>query len=179
MATVLGIVRPDGAVLAGDRRQTDSNTVTSEVVQRVFDYDFAGCAVVGEVGSIDEFDRRFGSELRTYRTEHGERMSPVRVARTASEIAEETGIDALVAVQDGDGLVSLHEVGSDGRTLETETAALGSGSPVAFGLLDEAETDDNLDATEALVRRTLHAVAERTTDTGTDIDVLRIERTTG
>ncbi|WP_435157591.1 20S proteasome subunit A/B [Haladaptatus sp. DFWS20] len=177
MATVLGAICLEGAVLAADRRETDGDTVTSDAVQRLFDYDFAGCAAVGDPGSVEEFDRRLDAELRTYRTDHDEQMSTTRLARTASEIAEETGVDALVAVRDGDGSVSLHEVGSDGRTLETETAALGSGAPVAFGLLDEAETDDDLDAVETLVRDTFHAVAERTTDTGTGIDVFRLERT--
>lgn len=177
MATALGAVCPEGAVLAADRRETDGETVTSDAVQRVFDHDFAGCAVVGDPGSIGEFDRRLDAELRTYRTDHDEQMSATRLARTASEIAEETGVDALVTIRDGDGSVSLHEVGSDGRTLETDTAALGSGAPVAFGLLDEAETDDDLTTVETLVRDTLHAVAERTTDTGTDIDVFRLEGT--
>ncbi|GAA0234938.1 20S proteasome subunit A/B [Haladaptatus pallidirubidus] len=177
MATVVGVVCPEGVVLAGDRRQTAGGTVTSDSVQRVFDYDFAGCAVVGDPGSIGKFDRTFDAELRTYQTEREEPVSSTRLARTAGEIAEETGVDALVAGRDEDGSVVLHEVGNDGRTVETEVAALGSGSPVAFGRLEGGKTADDLDAAEALVRDTLRAVAERTTDAGTDIDVFRLERT--
>ncbi|SIR83082.1 proteasome beta subunit [Haladaptatus litoreus] len=179
MATVVGVVcsAGGGVVLAGDRRQTKDGTVVSDSVRRVFDYDFAGCAVVGNPGSIEEFDRQFDAELRTYRTERDEPMSSSRLARTASEIATEAGVDALVAGRDEDGSVVLYEVGTDGRTVETETAALGSGSPVAFGRLENGEMPDDLDAAETLVRETLRAVAERTTDTGSDIDVFRLERT--
>ncbi|WP_458209301.1 20S proteasome subunit A/B [Haladaptatus sp. NG-SE-30] len=179
MATILGVACPDGAVLAGDRRETKGGSITSESVQRVFDYDDAGAGVVGDVGAIQEFDRRFESELRTYRDEEDEPMSLDRVARTASEITEDVGVDALVVATDSDGTVGLREVGSDGRVLSTETAALGSGAPIAFGRLEEADTNRELDAVERLARETLAVVAERTPDTGSDLDVLRFEHETG
>ncbi|WP_227377406.1 20S proteasome subunit A/B [Haladaptatus halobius] len=178
MATVLGVAGPDGAVLAGDRRETSRGSVESETVRRVFDYDFAGAAVVGEVGAIQEFDRRFGAELRTYRVETDEPMALDRVARTASEIAEAVGVDTLVVARDPEGTVPLREVGSDGRVLSTDTAALGSGASVAFGRLEDADTDEELDAVEELVRETLRVVAQRNSDTGTDVDVFRLERAT-
>ncbi len=175
MATVVGVAAPEVVVLAGDRRRTNDETVTSESVRRVFDYEFAGVAVVGEAGSIAEFDRRFESELQAYRTARDEPMSIDRLARTASEVAKETGVDALVAGRGEDGAVSLREVGSDGRSLETDVAALGSGAPVAFGLLEEGEREDEPDAVETFVRNTLRTVAKRVSDTGTDIDVFRLE----
>ncbi|WP_458188458.1 20S proteasome subunit A/B [Haladaptatus sp. NG-WS-4] len=174
MATVIGITCPDGVVLAGDRRQTTDGSVVSETVQRVFDYDFTGAAVVGEVGSIQEFDRRFESELRAYRDENDAIPTLDRVVRTASEIATTVEVDALVVARDQDGTARLREVGRDGRELSAEIAALGSGSPVAFGRLEGMETNRDIDAVETLARETLQAVAERAVDTGSDVDVFRL-----
>ncbi|WP_227356689.1 20S proteasome subunit A/B [Haladaptatus salinisoli] len=178
MATVLGIATPEGAVLAGDRRETSGGSVESEAVRRVFDYDFAGAAVVGEVGGIQEFDRRFEAELRSHRVETDERMTVDRVARTASDIVEAVGVDALVVARDSEGEIHLREIGSDGRVLSTDAAALGSGASIAFGRLEGADTDEGLDAVEELARETLRVVAQRNPDTGTDIDAFRLERAT-
>ncbi len=184
MATVLGIRCAEGAVLAGDCRSTSDDTTTSDGVQQVFEYADAAAAVVGDVGAIQEFDRRFGTELDRQRddsqTNHGEEADGEhlhidRIARVASELTGELGLDGLVVGHDSNGEVGLCEVGSDGLVLASEVTALGSGASVAFGPLEQANTDRELDDVESLARETLSIVAQRDPETGTDIDVIRFE----
>lgn len=177
MATVLGIRCDDGAVLAGDRRATVGGTVRSDAVRRVFDYDDAAAAVVGDVGAIEEFDRRFDSELRGDRLERDEPIHIDRIARTAADLAGEIDVDGLVAGTDSDGNAALREIGSDGLVLASDATALGSGASVAYGRLEDADAEASLDDTETLAREALSVVAERDPDTGSDIDVLRFEGT--
>lgn len=178
MATVLGIRCAEGAVLAGDRRVTNDDTVTSNEGRRVFDYDDAGAAIVGDVGRIEEFDRRFGTDLDGDRHDRDEPAHIDRIARIASDLTGEIGVDGLVVGRDSAGEVGLREVGSDGLVLASEVSALGTGASVAFGPLEEADTDRGLDDVESLARETLSIVAQRDPDTGTDVDVLRFENAT-
>jgi proteasome beta subunit len=173
MATVLGIRCDGGAVLAGDRRATVGGTVRSDAVRRVFDYDDVGAALVGDVGAIEEFDRRFESELRGDRLDRDEPPSIDRVERIAADLAGELGVDGLVVGIDA----ALREIGSDGLVLATDATAVGSGAAVAYGRLEDADKGASVDDIEALARETLAVVAERDTDTGDDIDVLRFEKT--
>ena len=180
MATVLGIRCAEGAVLAGDRRATGDDTVTSDEVRRVFDYDDAGAAVVGDVGAIEEFDRRFGTEIEDDGTDPDRPEKPPhidRIARIASDLTGELGLDGLVVGRDSDGEVGLREVGSDGLVLASDVTALGTGASVAFGPLEGVgvDADRGLDDVETLARETLSIVAQRDPDTGTDIDVIRFE----
>ncbi|WP_231184381.1 20S proteasome subunit A/B [Haladaptatus sp. DYF46] len=177
MATVLGIRCDDGAVLAGDRQATVGGTVRSDAVRRVFDYDDAGAALVGDVGAIEEFDRRVGSELRRERLDSDEPPSMERIERIAADLAGEVGVDGLVAGTDSNGNAALREIGSDGLVLATDATAVGSGAAVAYGRLEDADEGASVDDIEALARETLAVVAERDTDTGDDIDVLRFEGT--
>ncbi|MGA9401058.1 20S proteasome subunit A/B [Haladaptatus sp.] len=174
MATVIGIRCAEGTVLAADRRVTSDDAVTSDGVRRVFEYDDAGAAVVGGVGAIEEFDRRFGTELDRSREESDD-VHIDRIAQVASELTGELGLDGLVVGLDSNGDVGLREVGSDGLVLASDVTALGSGASVAFGPLEQADTDRGLDDVEALARETLSIVAQRDPDTGTDIDVVRFE----
>lgn len=87
----------------------------------------------------------------------------------------ELGLDGLVVGWDSNGDVGLREVGSDGLVLASDVTALGSGASVAFGPLEQVDTDRGLDDVESLARETLSIVAQRDPDTGTDTDVVRFE----
>lgn len=170
MGTVVAIESDAGVVIAGDSRETRGNTVTSETVERVFDLDGIGAGAVGGAGDVDEFRRRLESELRSRRLETDGDPDLGWIARAAAEIAEATGVDAVVGARDDDGLARLRQVGPDGSVLENELVALGSGAPVALGRLEGADPDVDLAATEERAREAVETAAERDTGTGGDVD---------
>lgn len=171
MSTIVGIECADGVLLAGDRLLVRNGTVESRSKERVFTVDGVGAACVGPGSRIDEFGRRFESEVRSYRTERGE-MGIDPLATKLSSVADEEGVEVIVAARD-DGIARLRAIGADGSVLDDSPAARGSGAPMLLGALDEDETD--LDTAESRVRDAFDAVADRDPKTGDDIDTWRLE----
>ncbi|UPV76572.1 20S proteasome subunit A/B (plasmid) [Halorussus limi] len=175
MATIVAIEADGGAVLAGDRRHTAGNTVASDDKRHVFDFGDVGAAAVGESGGIDEFRRRLEAEVQSHETEHGDPMSVTRLATVASDIADDEGVEAVVAARDDDGAARVRGVRSDGSILGDDVAAFGSGAQLALGVLEGREEGASLDDAEELARDAVEAAADRDTDTGSEIDTYRLE----
>lgn len=176
MGTIVGIEVESGTVLAGDQRVTSGTTVRSDNKQKVFDFAPVGAAVTGDPGGIDEFGRRLESEIQGYKTERGETMKIQRLARVGATIADTAGVDAIVSTYDDASVARIREVGSDGRILDEDVLALGSGMQIALGRLEEATLGVDPDAAASLARDVLATVAEHDAATGPDVDVWQLKR---
>jgi proteasome beta subunit len=177
MSTIVGLRCRDGVVLAGDRVLVRDGRVESRNRRHVFDFGFdpddAGTAAVGS--DVGRFADRLESELRSYRLERG----PVAIAaveRVGSEVASETGTEAIVAAREDDagdeGRAAVRAIYADGSTLADPPMALGSGASLALGQLETADLDSlSVAGAEAFVRELFGNVAERDPGTGDDIDV--------
>lgn len=177
MGTIIGLNVETGTILAGDQRITDGTTVQSDSKQKVFDFDTIGTAVTGDPGGIDAFERQFAAEIQEYRTERDEVMGIQRLATLSATIAETERTEAIVSAHD-DTLAQIREVGSDGRILDGEVLALGSGAQTALGQLEETDLDVDLDTAASLARDVLDTVAEHDTATGPNMDVWQLEHAT-
>jgi proteasome beta subunit len=178
MGTVVALESRDGVAIAGDTRVVDGETVTSQTVQRVFDFDTIGVGVVGKTGDIQEFRRYLEDELRTVRAEQEGEVKIDELARIAARQAEKTNVSAAVATHDSEGVARLREVGSDGQILETRKTALGSGAKMAFGQLETIELDVGLDEAISNTTDLIENVKRRDTDSGGDIDVWSLPNST-
>jgi proteasome beta subunit len=183
MATIVAIEADGGAVLAGDRRETSGGTVTSDNKRHVFDFGDVGAAAVGgsdDVGSggggIDEFRRRLETEVESHETEHGESMNVTRLATVASDIADEEGVEAVVAGREDEEeeTAKIRGIRPDGSILGDGVAAFGSGAQLALGVLEGREEGISFDDAEELARDAIDTAADRDTDTGTEIDTYRL-----
>ena len=172
MGTIVGLRCGDGVVLAGDRVLVRNGRVESRNRGHVFDLGSGvGAAAVGS--DVDRFADRLESELRSYRLERGDVSLPT-LERLASEVASETGTEAVVAGPDRDdeGRAGLRGVSADGSTLSDPPVTLGSGASLALGQLEAADLDSmSVSAAETFVRDLFAAVAERDTGTGEETDV--------
>ncbi len=179
MATIVAVESEEGAVLAGDRRNTAGNTVASDETPHVFDFGAVGAAAVGgetgTTGGIDEFRRRLETEVRSHETEHGEEMGLTGLSTRASELADDEDVQAVVAARDEDGSAAIRGIRSDGALLGDAVVAFGSGAQLALGVLDAREEGLSLADAEDLARDAIDAAADRDTDTGAEIDVYRLE----
>lgn len=171
MGTVVAIETSGGAAIAGDKLATRGGTVTSGSADRVIDLDEAGAGAIGDQGDIDEFRRRLEAELRRDRMERDREVDVDRLARVAAEIAEDVGVDAVVAARDDEGVARIRQVDVDGGILEGPVVALGSGARIAMGRLEAADRERALRSTEEFVRDVVETVAGRDTDTGEDVDL--------
>jgi proteasome beta subunit len=175
MATIVGIEVDGGAAIAGDRLLTEGGTVKSESKQHVFDFEDAGAAAVGDSGGVDEFRRRLEAEFRDHGTQHGEAMGITRLGNVASDIAEEEGVETIVAARDDRNVARIRGIGADGGVLTDARLAFGSGAQFAIGILEGTERSISLDNGEDLLRDAIDTAAERDTATGEEVDTYRLD----
>ncbi|SDF81768.1 proteasome beta subunit [Halorubrum xinjiangense] len=182
MSTVVAIETPTGVAIAGDTRVIDGGAVSSDQFQRVFDLSGVGVGVAGESAAVREFWRSFEIALRDRGLESGDAPGVDAVARMTARETENAGVDAVVGALDADGAASLRRVSGDGRVLEADAVALGTGSRVALGLLEALDEEEAASDPERAVRDVLETVIAKDVDTGGDVDVwtlgsaARIER---
>jgi proteasome beta subunit len=171
MSTVVAVETPTGVAIAGDTRVVDGETVSSEKFQRVFDLKGVGVGAVGEPGAVQQFRQWFEVALKDHGLERDENPDIDTVAHIAARETERAGVDAVVGTRDDDGAASLRQVASDGRILDSDVVALGTGSGVALGLLEALDTDEAAADSAEAVRSVLETVMERDVDTGGEVDV--------
>lgn len=170
MSTIVGIETDSGTVLAGDRIHTEESTRVSDSVDRVFTFENAGAAAVGDPGAIDEFERRLDAETKRYRIEQDRPIGIERLARTAGSIAEDTGVEAIVSARDDDSVARLRSIGSDGAVLSDTTVAFGSGAELVLGQLEGVDVNGDIDEVEEQVRDLFATISERDSETGEDVE---------
>lgn len=175
MGTVVGVRLEDGVAIAADTRATSGSSVRSESLEKLFGFDAAGAAVAGEPSAIQTFGRKLESAVRSRQTEQGTTIGIDPLARLASDLAGETGVDAVVAARDDEGTARLRAVDAAGGELDEEAAARGTGVEFALGQLDGMDREVSVaEAIEAL-ESVLGNVAERDTETGPECEVWTLE----
>jgi len=171
MGTVVALESQDGVVIAGDSQAVTDENVTSEDVERVFDFDGVGAGAVGDTGDIQEFRRQLENELRSSRIEDGENVEIDKLARIAARHANSADVDAVVATHDTAGTARLRQVGSEGEVFDSTPIAVGSGAEIAFGRLETVSSDVQTEEAESIALDTLETVGKRDADGGGEIVV--------
>ena len=175
MGTVVAIEAEEGVAFAADTGAVDDSGVTSEGARRLFVFDEALAGAVGDQGAVDEFGRRVDAKLRKLDVEEGRQVAVEPFARLAADVADDLGVEAIVAARDENGRARFRRIGPEGGTLaDSETTAIGSGASVALGRLDGAAV--GLDLTEAveLARESVEAARARDQETAADVTVAEL-----
>ncbi|MFC6905222.1 20S proteasome subunit A/B [Halalkalicoccus tibetensis] len=171
MGTIVGVRLADGVALAADKRATSGSAVRSESLEKLFAFDAAAAAAVGEPGAIQTFGRKLESEVRSRETERGKAIRIDPLSRLASDLADEAGVEAVVAARDGEGVVRLRAVDAAGGELDEEVAARGTGAEFALGGLDGMDREQGVAEAVDALESIIGSVAERDTETGADCEV--------
>jgi len=175
MGTVVAIETETGVAIAGDGLVVDDDTVTGEGGRRVFEFDSVGVAAVGDPGDVQEFGRQLESAVRSRELERGESIDVESLARIAARQAGDANVEAVVGARDGDGVARIREVGSDGRVLENDRVALGSGAEIALGRLESIGDDREAGDVATTVREVLETVVARDAGTGGEVVVWSLD----
>ncbi|ADJ16418.1 Ntn hydrolase family protein [Halalkalicoccus jeotgali] len=170
MGTVVGVRLADGVVLGADKRATSGSTVRSESVEKLFEFDGpeAGAVAAGETGAIQTFGRKLDTAVRQRGTEQGSTIRIDPLSRLASELANETGVEAVVAARDEEGVARLRAIDSAGGELDDDVHAQGSGRQFALGQLEGLDRDGSIDGAVEALESVFERIAERDTETGAD-----------
>ncbi|MFN4046063.1 MAG: archaeal proteasome endopeptidase complex subunit beta [Acidilobaceae archaeon] len=181
--TTLGLIAGDYVVLAADKRATAGFMIASRRVKKIVKItDYAAITMAGLVADAQMLAEILGTEARVYELETGTRMSIKGMATLLSNILfSYKAFPFLVQVIIGgyDVKPRLYALDPFGSVTEETYVATGSGSPIAYGVLEE-HYRENLSLEEAVKIATsaIRSSMLRDVASGDGVDIVVISRGT-
>ncbi|MCD6403385.1 MAG: archaeal proteasome endopeptidase complex subunit beta [Candidatus Aenigmarchaeota archaeon] len=184
--TTVGIVCKDGVVLAAERKSTMGYLVASKEETKITQLaPHIAMTEAGMVGDLQALARYMRSEIKLFELQNKKRM-PVSAAATLLANILYSGrwsffpyyVQIMLAGYDDKG-ASLFVLHPDGSKLEEKKFfSTGSGSPIAFGVLEDGYREDmKVDEGVELAVRAIRAAVERDIASGgKGIDVVVITK---
>lgn len=176
--TAIGLVSRAGVVFAADRRASYGTFIASKRARKIFNInDQVGIAVAGVLGDAEALLRVMRAEAALYEHNTKERMSPKAVAYTLAIILQGSRIfpyltQILVGGLSAEKKAELYALDPVGGVTGETVAAAGSGSPIAYGILErEYSAELCVDDSIRLALKALKAAMERDSATGDGINL--------
>ncbi len=180
--TTVGMVCSDGVVLATDKRASYGGFIASKSARKSFNInDSVGATVAGSVGDAESLMRLIQAEARLYEMNNGQKMSTNAVSILMANILHGNKIfPYLVQLLIGgytNGQATLWSLDPIGGLIEEEAASTGSGSPMAYGILDlEYKKDRTVDENIPVALKAITAALSRDSHTGDGIGLATITK---
>ncbi|MFH1306594.1 MAG: archaeal proteasome endopeptidase complex subunit beta [Candidatus Micrarchaeota archaeon] len=139
--TTVGMVCNDGVVLASDRRATMGYFIASKDVTKIFQVDEQlAMTVAGSVGDAQALVRLLQAECRLYKLKYGKSMTAKNASTLLANIMFQYKffpyfVQLIVAGKEEKGY-GMYSIDAIGGTTEEKMTSTGSGSPVAYGVLE-------------------------------------------
>jgi len=181
--TTIGLVCKDGVVLATEKRATMGTFIASRDAKKIYQLDdMLAMTTAGSVGDAQQLARIMAAEAKLYKMRRSKPMSPKAASTLLANVLSGSKyfpflVQLLVGGLNADGpsLFSLDPLG--GQIEERNIAATGSGSLVAYGVLEDRYTEDIMvDEGVKLAIRALHTAMKRDAASGDGIEVVKITR---
>ncbi len=178
--TTVGLTIDAGVVLAADKRATMGHLKASKEAQKVFKLDDTiGLTIAGSVGDAQQLIRFMRSELKKRKLETRE-LTVKGAATLLANVLQGSKMmpfmnQFIMGGRDKNGktIFDLDPLG--GRMEQSAFTSTGSGSPTAYGVLEDAyEEDMNIDDGIGVAVRAVAAASERDVASGDGIDVAKI-----
>ena len=181
--TTVGVVCTDGIVLASEQRATMGHFIASKTAKKVYQIDdLVGMTTAGSVGDAQQLVRLVSVESQLYKMRRDESMTIKGVTTLLSNFLNANRyypmmVQLLIGGVDknGPGIYSLDAMG--GSIEETRISSTGSGSPMAYGVLEDQYRED-MTVKEGLdlAIRAIHNATKRDSASGENIDVVVITK---
>lgn len=181
--TTVGIVCKDGVVLATEQRATMGNFIASKTAKKVYQIDdLVAMTIAGSVGDAQQIVRIMNVESKLYKMRRKESMTIKGFTTLLSNMLNGQRyypymVQLLVGGYDKNGpsIYSLDAMG--GNIEETRAVSTGSGSPMAYGVLEDRYREDmSTEEGVELAARALHNAMKRDSASGENIDVVVITK---
>ncbi len=180
MTTTIGVVCRDGVVMTTDTRATMGSFVAHKHAKKVYMIDHhLGMTIAGVVGDAQAIVEMLKANAALYRLDLQRPMPISAAARLAANVLFSSryypfGVQALIGGVDDTGghMFALDPLGS---VMEERFVSTGSGSPVAYGVL-ESEWKEEMtvkDSTPVLIRA-ISSAMKRDSASGDSFDVALI-----
>jgi proteasome beta subunit len=181
-ATTIGVVCADGVILASEKRVTYGNFVMSKGGKKVFKItDQIGVACAGLVGDMQILTREVEAQANLFSMEVGRSISVRAASKLMANILFNRRYAPLITQTIVGGLddegTSLYVLDVLGSLIPDKYAAVGSGTEIAVGVLEEGYKEGmRLEEAKALVTRAIKSAISRDAMSGDGIDFLLITK---
>ena len=180
--TTVGVVCADGVVLATDTRVTAGGYIAHKRGKKLLKIDenlaLTISGVVADAQSIIDTLKYYAG---LYRVEKEERLPVKSAARMVSNILFSARLYPYIAIvlvggYDSSG-GSIYNVDLFGSSIQEKVTATGSGSPVAFGVLEEGYKEGlGVSSGISLAAKAVIAATKRNVATGDHFDIAVIDK---
>jgi proteasome beta subunit len=179
--TTIGLVCDKGVVMASERRATMGHFIASKDAKKVYQIDdLIAMTTAGSVGDAQRLVKWMQVESKLYKMRREEPMTVKGIVSLLANILSGNRyfpyyVQLLVGGVDknGPGVYSLDAVG--GIIEEKKAVSTGSGSPMAYGVLEDRYTENMpIDEGVELAVRALHNAMKRDSASGDGISVVKI-----
>jgi proteasome beta subunit len=179
--TTIGLVCDTGVVMATEKRATMGHFIASKDAKKVYQIDdLIAMTTAGSVGDAQRLVKWMQVESRLYKMRREEPMTVKGIVSLLANILSGNRyypyyVQLLVGGVDknGPGVYSLDAIG--GIIEEKKAVATGSGSPMAYGVLEDRYIEKMpIDDGVELAVRALHNAMKRDSASGDGIEVIKI-----
>lgn len=184
MTTIVGIKTSDGVVLGSDKRASKGFFIGSKIVQKIAKIDETlAVAIAGQLSDAEYIIKVATAERRLMELRRGFPLTVKESTRLIANLAysglrnyQPYYVELLVAGVDQHGS-HVYAADMSGAITEEDFASSGSGSPIAYGVLESLYSKEirNEQAKE-IATRAVSAAMERDPGSGNGIDILAIPR---
>lgn len=180
--TTVGIKAKDGVVLCADMRASAGYFIANNNTMKIQQIDdHAGMTMAGGVADAQNITDILRYHANLHRIQKNEPISIKSLTRLTSLIFHQNRgypfmADILVGGYDKQG-PALFNIDMFGSVEEKTYVTTGSGSPVAYGLLEEEYRDDlNVEDAKVIALRAVKAAITRNIGTGDGINISIIDK---
>jgi proteasome beta subunit len=170
--TTIGITAGDSVVLATEQRASMGNLVASKTAKKVYQVtDNAALTISGGVGDGQNLAKTLKVEANLYEMRRGKPMTMTGLASMAGNVLR-SYLFRVVPILGGVDDEGAHVFSLDpaGGVMEEEYVSTGSGSVIAYGVLEDGYGSDiTVDEAQRLAVRSLESAMERDTASGNGI----------
>ena len=177
--TTVGITCKDGVVFASERRASMGNLVAHKVAEKIFKIDnHIAATIAGSVADAQSLMKIISAETALYRLRNGKDISLEAAAAVSSNILHSSPayVQTLIGGVDDTG-ASLYSLDPAGGMIEDTYISTGSGSIVAYGVLEDRFHEDiTVEEAKELALRAIKAATERDTYSGNGFLVAEVTK---
>jgi proteasome beta subunit len=181
-ATTVGVVCPDGVILASEKRVSYGYFISSKGGKKVFKItDRIGAACAGLVSDMQVLARDVEANANLFSMDVGRKISVRAASKLMSNILFNRRMMPLITQTIVGGLddegPSLYVLDVLGSVLPDEYAVVGSGTEIAMAVIEEGYNKKmKVDEAKGLVTRAIKSAISRDAMSGDGIDFLIITK---
>ncbi len=169
--TTLGLKSEEGVVLATESQASLGHLVSDKYAEKIIPLqDHISITIAGGVGDAQTLGRIMKAQTNLYQLERKKKMNVDSAATLLANVLQRNRIiPYYVALTMGgyDQEPKLYSIDALGGKLEKKATASGSGSQVAYGVLENYyEEDNNVEENLEIALKAIHAAKERDSMSG-------------